>query len=84
MEIKAGIESGEMKISAHEATALPQFVATVIADTSRKLSTRAVQLKDITPIILLILRASGVNAQLAKEAASQKISRALPGSILAC
>ena len=77
LEVTAGFENDEMSLSAHEANALPQFIASVIADTSRKLSNKEAQLKDIKPVILLILRASGVTEGLAREAASQKVSRAL-------
>ena len=66
-----------MELSAPEANALPQFIASVIADTSRKLTTKELQLKDIVTVLLLILRASGVNATIAQDAASQRISRAL-------
>ncbi len=77
LEIAAGLENGEMELSAPEANALPKFIASVIADTSRKLTTKELQLGDIVAVVLLILRASGVNATVAQDAASQKSSRAL-------
>lgn len=77
LEIAAGLENDEVNLSSPEASALPQFIASVIADTLRKLSSKETQLKEITPIVLLILRASGVETAFAGEAASQKVSRAL-------
>ena len=77
LEIAAGLENGEMQLSSREAGALPQFITSVVADTSHKLSTKELLLRDVSPTILLILRAAGVETLLAEEAVSQKISRAL-------
>lgn len=77
LEINAALENGETNLSAKEVKALPAFVASVVADTSRKLSDKEAQLKDITPIILLLLRASGVKAPMSEAAVNQKVSRAV-------
>ena len=77
LEVTASFENDDLNLGTQEASVLPQFIASVVADTSRKLSNKEAQLKDIKSIILLILRASGVEAKLAQAAADQKVSRAL-------
>ena len=79
LEIAAAIEASEINLATQEQSALTPFICSIVADMVKKLSNKEVQLKDITPVIALILRAAGMEPHVAEEATSQRISRALIG-----